>query len=77
MSPSRALIFVAACATLGRSHPAPVQTSPTPQRDLYLLAGQSNMAGRGTVEAADRVPVNGIMMLDRRHAAPAVGGEQR
>jgi hypothetical protein len=43
-----------------------VTASPSPAgRDLYLLAGQSNMAGRGAVEAEDRVPVDGIMMLDR------------
>lgn len=32
---------------------------------LYLLAGQSNMAGRGTVEAGDSIPVPGIWMLDK------------
>ncbi|AHG92960.1 protein of unknown function DUF303 acetylesterase (plasmid) [Gemmatirosa kalamazoonensis] len=32
---------------------------------LVLLAGQSNMAGRGTVEAEDRVPHPRVLMLDR------------
>lgn len=33
--------------------------------DLYLLAGQSNMAGRGTVEATDSISVPGIWMLNK------------
>lgn len=36
---------------LVRAQPEPV---PPKNLDLYLLAGQSNMAGRGTVEATDR-----------------------
>jgi len=32
--------------------------------DLYLLIGQSNMAGRGQVDPSDAVPVAGIWMLD-------------
>jgi len=31
--------------------------------DLFLLAGQSNMAGRGDVEAQDREPVEGLFAL--------------
>lgn len=33
---------------------------------LFLLAGQSNMAGRGTVEAADTVTNSKIWMLDKQ-----------
>lgn len=33
--------------------------------DLYLLVGQSNMAGRGKIEPADMVPVPGIWMLNQ------------
>lgn len=33
--------------------------------DLYLLAGQSNMSGRGLIEAEDSIPVPGIWMLDK------------
>lgn len=41
--------------------------------DLYLLVGQSNMAGRGKVEPADKVPVAGIWMLDKEGAwVPAI-----
>jgi hypothetical protein len=32
---------------------------------LFLLAGQSNMAGRGKVTAADRYPDPNVLMLDR------------
>ncbi|MCS7467918.1 sulfatase-like hydrolase/transferase [Stieleria sp. ICT_E10.1] len=35
------------------------------QFHLFLLAGQSNMAGRGKVTPADRVPDPRILMLDR------------
>ncbi len=40
---------------------------------IFLLAGQSNMAGRGTVEAEDRVVVPHVWMLDRSgHWVPAI-----
>ena len=65
MPPMRAPLLLSALAALACTPPSARQTSTTDQRDLYLLAGQSNMAGRGTVEADDRVPVAGIMMLDR------------
>ena len=58
-------LLLFALATLACTPPAAMQTSSAGQRDLYLLAGQSNMAGRGTVEADDRVPMAGIVMLDR------------
>lgn len=32
--------------------------------DLYLLVGQSNMAGRGAVEAVDRIPSPRVLALD-------------
>jgi hypothetical protein len=39
---------------------------------LFLLAGQSNMAGRGRVEAQDRVANPRVLMLDRTlHWVPA------
>ena len=73
MLPLRSLLVLAACAAIGCSHPAAMPTSNAAERDLYLLAGQSKMAGRGAVEAADRVAVDGIMMLDRGMTwAPAV-----
>ena len=40
---------------------------------LFLLAGQSNMAGRGKVEAADLTPTPGVLMFDRAQTwVPAV-----
>lgn len=33
--------------------------------DLFLLTGQSNMAGRGEVEAQDRTPVDGVWALNK------------
>lgn len=33
--------------------------------DLYLLAGQSNMSGRGALGGEDTVPVRGIWMLNK------------
>lgn len=33
---------------------------------LFLLIGQSNMAGRGTVEELDRTPVGRVWMLDQQ-----------
>jgi len=47
----------------------------TPDRDfhLYTLIGQSNMAGRGTVEPEDRVSHPRVLCLDRdRQWVPAV-----
>jgi hypothetical protein len=37
---------------------------PRERFHLFLLAGQSNMAGRGDVEASDRVPLDGVLALD-------------
>src|SRR5687768_14861689 len=40
---------------------------------LYLLIGQSNMAGRGVVEEADKVPHPGVLVFTKENAwAPAV-----
>jgi hypothetical protein len=42
-------------------------------RDVFLLAGQSNMAGRGEVEPADQQPLAGISVFTKERAwAPAV-----
>jgi hypothetical protein len=47
--------------------PWPALKLEAPHRDLqiFLLAGQSNMAGRGVIEAQDRVPVPGVFSLNR------------
>ncbi|MEP6620272.1 MAG: sialate O-acetylesterase, partial [bacterium] len=60
------IVFVSAMAP----H-APVR--PTLPRQLFLLVGQSNMAGRGIVEEVDRVAVDRVVMQDRSlHWIPAV-----
>ena len=50
-------------ATMGMS-----QDSPLPSKEkfhLYILAGQSNMAGRGKVSEEDRTPHPRVLMLTR------------
>jgi hypothetical protein len=48
--------------------------TPVPENlQLFLLAGQSNMAGRGAVEETDRVPIPGVYTLNKELAwVPAV-----
>lgn len=44
------------------------QTQPLPAKEqfhLFLLAGQSNMAGRGAVTPADKTPVARVLMLNQ------------
>jgi len=44
------------------------QSTPTPPKEkfhLFLLIGQSNMAGRGTVEAQDKVPHPRVLTLNQ------------
>ena len=49
------------------------QTPVPGNLQLFLLAGQSNMAGRGTVEDADCVPIPGVFTLNKELAwAPEV-----
>lgn len=46
---------------------------PREQLHLYLLMGQSNMAGRGKMTAEDRQPVDGVFMLDAKNAWQPAG----
>jgi hypothetical protein len=52
------------------------QPTVPPARDtfhLFLLAGQSNMAGRGAVTPQDRLPTPRVLMLDKERAwVPAI-----
>jgi hypothetical protein len=74
----RSTLFVAlslvavACST--RSPRAATTSSASPaELQLFLLAGQSNMAGRGVVEAEDRVVHPRVFALDRTmHWVPAL-----
>ena len=66
-------LAVAVCgATAGASEPA----APLPPREkfhLFLLVGQSNMAGRGTLEKQDTTPHPRVLMLNKAGEwAPAV-----
>jgi len=53
---------------------APAPVPPTKEAfHLFLLVGQSNMAGRGKVDPQDRLPTPGVLMLDKARAwVPAV-----
>jgi hypothetical protein len=43
------------------------------QEDIFLLIGQSNMAGRGVVEEQDRKPMAGVFVFNKeRQWAPAI-----
>ena len=72
----RWLIVLGVPYVLGCSASTPVPqraASQPPPLDIVLLAGQSNMAGRGPIEASDRVPAPHVWMLDREgHWRPAV-----
>lgn len=62
------LVALLGCAGSSASVPA-----PAPSFGVVLLAGQSNMAGRGVVAAEDRVAVPRVWMLARDSAwLPAV-----
>ncbi|MCA9081357.1 MAG: sialate O-acetylesterase [Planctomycetaceae bacterium] len=51
----------------------PVKLPSREQFHLYLLVGQSNMAGRGKVTAADKTPHPRVLMFDKAGAwVPAV-----
>jgi len=53
------------CANTGVAQEAPHASKPTDRTRLYLLIGQSNMAGRGKVSEQDRTAHPRVMMLDR------------
>ena len=66
-SPFLALCLIAAAPALAQpdSQPRDLQ--------LFLLIGQSNMAGRGKVEAQDREPLPRVWMLNKALAwVPAI-----
>ncbi len=69
----RPLVFL--CALLFGNFAA-ARDAVLPPREkfhLFLLVGQSNMAGRGTVEAQDRTPHPRVLMLDKADAwVPAI-----
>lgn len=68
--------LIAALSLLFSNVSLPAQDMPLPAKEdfhLFLLVGQSNMAGRGAVTPADREPVDRVLMLDKEgHWVPAV-----
>lgn len=65
-----ALGSLAAAGVASAQNPA---LPPKEKFHLFLLVGQSNMAGRGTVTPADRKPHARVLMLDKAgHWVPAV-----
>jgi hypothetical protein len=70
------LVILLAATTMVTERPvvsAARQAAPTTGMQLFLLAGQSNMAGRGDVADQDRTPHHRVWMLDRGLLwAPAV-----
>lgn len=63
-APLLALILLSPVGALGLVDGQQSATSPSPLQ-LFLLAGQSNMAGRGTVADADRVEQPRVLMFTR------------
>lgn len=67
-----ALIFLSALSVASFAT-AQSGLPPKDEFDLFLLVGQSNMAGRGRVTEADQTPVDGVLMFNAGQAwVPAV-----
>lgn len=57
---------IAACLICSAGFKGYSQTvSPGKSLDVYLLIGQSNMAGRGTVDAQSQIASEAVLMLDK------------
>ena len=71
-----ACIAVTLAATILSAHTPRPQSAPPPDKaafHLFLLVGQSNMAGRGAVEQQDTLPISRVLSLDKtRTWVPAV-----
>lgn len=52
------IVVTGACSSLKK------QPARTEGYDIFLLIGQSNMAGRGVMEAGDDAPIDGVWILD-------------
>jgi len=55
------IIFVFSTQSLAQK----VKIGPNEKYDLYLLIGQSNMAGRGNIEAQDTISDSNVFMLNK------------
>ena len=64
------------CAGLAAAAAAAVvlaQNAPRKDMQLFLLIGQSNMAGRGVIEPEDKQPIPGVFALNKEMAwTPAI-----
>jgi hypothetical protein len=58
-----AAFILALCAPFTRAQPSALPGKAS--LHLYLLVGQSNMAGRGVVTAADKIPHERVLMLNK------------
>ncbi len=69
----RTLVAVALSVALGSLRAEPAELPAKDRFYLFLLVGQSNMAGRGVIEAEDQVPHPRVLMLNKANAwVPAV-----
>lgn len=59
------LLFIVFYAVLIPVLAQKVKTNPNVKYDLYLLIGQSNMAGRGNIEAQDTITDPNVFMLNK------------
>lgn len=67
------LLATAALATVVVMHASAAQNAAPDSMQLFLLAGQSNMAGRGDIAAEDRLAHPRVWMFDRQARwSPAV-----
>jgi hypothetical protein len=58
---------------LGSASSLAVSAAQASNYDLFLLAGQSNMAGRGVVESQDKEPIPGVMSFSKEQQwVPAI-----
>lgn len=68
-----AAIAIALCAVVAGTDAGQVTPADKSAFHLFLLVGQSNMAGRGKVEPQDTAPLPRVMMLDKARAwVPAI-----
>lgn len=59
-----ALLWVPGVRRAFATEAAAAALPPKSEFHLFLLAGQSNMAGRGIVEPSDRTPIDRVLALD-------------
>lgn len=69
-------VLIALCVSLNVTVAIATEPAKLPTKEkfqLYLLIGQSNMAGRGVIEAPDKVPHPRVLMFTKAQAwAPAL-----